>query len=75
MKVLLSKVKINDPRSSFNGQTVDILIESGIITAIQSNLTVTADQTISGEGMVVSPGWVDVFANFADPGYEFKETL
>lgn len=75
MKVLLSKVKINDPRSSFNGQTVDILIESGIITAIQSNLSVTADQTISGEGMVVSPGWVDVFANFADPGYEFKETL
>jgi dihydroorotase len=23
----------------------------------------------------LSPGWVDVFAHFADPGYEYKETL
>ena len=27
------------------------------------------------EGLHVSPGWMDVFANFGDPGYEFKETL
>jgi dihydroorotase len=23
----------------------------------------------------VSPGWVDIFSHFCDPGYEFKETL
>ncbi|MEP7259518.1 MAG: dihydroorotase, partial [Flavitalea sp.] len=30
---------------------------------------------ISSKGLHVSPGWVDIFASFADPGYEFKETL
>jgi len=30
---------------------------------------------INIEGLHVSPGWMDVFSNFADPGYEFKETL
>ncbi len=75
MKVLLSKVSINDPRSSFNGQTADILIDSGIITDIQPHISTPCDQVIDGKGAVVSPGWVDVFANFADPGYEQKETL
>ncbi|MET0394818.1 MAG: dihydroorotase, partial [Chitinophagaceae bacterium] len=30
---------------------------------------------IAAEGLHASPGWMDSFANFADPGYEFKETL
>lgn len=75
MKVLLSKVKINDPRSSFNGQTADILIDSGMITDIQPQISQECDRVIDGTGHTVAPGWVDVFANFADPGYEHKETL
>ena len=34
-----------------------------------------ADKTIEIKGLHVSPGWMDVFANFGDPGNEFKETL
>ena len=30
---------------------------------------------IDQKGLRISPGWVDIFSNFADPGYEFKETL
>ncbi len=30
---------------------------------------------MKAKGLQVSPGWVDIFSNFADPGYEFKETL
>src|SRR5690606_11297000 len=39
------------------------------------NITEKADTVIEHEGLQVSPGWVDIFAHFCDPGYEFKETL
>lgn len=75
MKILIKQASIVDPSSPFNGQTADIFIENGIITRIGTSLTDKADQEIVVPGLHVSPGWVDVFANFADPGYEFKETL
>lgn len=75
MKILIKQVKVVDPSSPFNGQFTDIFIEKGIITKIGDGLSVEADKVISQEGMHASPGWFDVFANFGDPGYEFKETL
>ena len=75
MKVLIQQVHITDPSSPLHGTIQDILIESGIIKDIQPTLSAQADQVISGKNCHCSPGWVDVFANFADPGYEFKETL
>jgi len=75
MKLLIKQARVVDPHSPFNGQVTDIFMEDGIITQIGNNLSVKADQEIQRDGLHVSPGWVDVFANFADPGYEFKETL
>ncbi len=75
MKLLFKQARIVDPLSPFNGQTTDIFIENGIITRIDKKITAKADQEITAENLHVSPGWVDLFANFADPGYEFKETL
>lgn len=75
MKILIKQAKIVDPSSPFNGQTADIFIENGRITKIGTSISEKADQEIAVPGLYVSPGWVDVFANFADPGYEFKETL
>src|SRR5687767_7315696 len=75
MKVLIQQVHITDPSSPLHGTIQDILIDSGIIRDIQPTLSAQADQVISGNNLHCSPGWVDVFANFNDPGYEFKETL
>jgi dihydroorotase len=75
MKLLIKQARVVDPSSPFNGQTADIFIENGIIKQIGNNISVKADKEISMAGLHLSPGWVDVFANFADPGYEFKETL
>jgi len=75
MTLLIKQARVVDPQSSFNGQLADIFIENGIITAIDNSLIHQADKVIEITGVHVSPGWVDVFANFADPGYEFKETL
>ena len=75
MKILIKQARIVDPSSPFNGQTQDIFIEDGIITKIGINLLIKADVEINTTDLHVSPGWMDVFANFGDPGYEFKETL
>jgi dihydroorotase len=75
MKILIKKARIIDPSSPQNGQITDIFIENGTISRIGNDISLEAEQVISLEGLCVSPGWVDVFANIADPGYEFKETL
>lgn len=75
MKALIKQARITDPNSSLNGQITDIFIENGIISQIGKDLHVQPDQVIDARGACVSPGWVDVFAHFGDPGFEFKETL
>ncbi|HLG39055.1 MAG TPA: dihydroorotase [Chitinophagaceae bacterium] len=75
MKILIKQARVVDPSSSFNGQTTDIFIDNGIISKIAGNISEKADKIIDTKGLHISPGWMDVFANFGDPGYEFKETL
>ena len=75
MKILIEQAHIVDRTSPNNGTIRDILVEDGRITAIGNGLSTTADKTIRYPGLHVSPGWVDVFAHFCDPGYEYKETL
>jgi dihydroorotase len=75
MKILIKQATVVDPHSSFNGQSADILIDNGTISQIATNISAKADKEIAVEGLCVSPGWVDVFAHFGDPGFEFKETL
>lgn len=75
MKILIKQAKVIDPSSPFNGQVTDILVDNGIITQIGKDISIKADKTIDTAGLHVSPGWMDIFANFGDPGNEFKETL
>jgi dihydroorotase len=74
MKILLKQVTIADPGSPYNGSVKDVLIANGIIEQIDDNIS-KADEEIQYENAYISPGWVDIFANFDDPGYEYKETL
>lgn len=77
MKILIRRARIIDPSSPFHDSVQDILIENDIITQIGNGISAGADQIINPQSgnLHISPGWVDVFANFNDPGYEFKETL
>lgn len=75
MKILIKQARIVDTLSPFNGQITDILIENGIISRIAKKITEKTDQVIEADNLYASPGWVDIFSNFADPGYEHKETL
>jgi len=75
MNILIKQAIIADSSSPFNGQTADVFIENGTIVSIGKKIAAKPDKEISIEGLVVSPGWVDVFAHFNDPGKEHKETL
>jgi dihydroorotase len=75
MKILVQQAGIIDRHSPHHGTTRDILIEDGRIAAIQPTLPASADRVINHPGLHVSPGWVDVFSHFCDPGYEHKESL
>ncbi|MGB6036821.1 MAG: dihydroorotase [Cryomorphaceae bacterium] len=75
MKTLISKAKIIDKRHAQNGAIVDILIEDGIIKKIAASISEAADEKIEGDGLCVSIGWMDMRANFRDPGEEYKEGI
>lgn len=75
MKVLIKQVHIISPSSPFNGQTKDIFIIDGIISRIADGITEKADQVIEQEGLSASIGWMDIFADFGDPGHENRETM
>jgi dihydroorotase len=75
MNLLIKNARIVDPNSPLNSQSADIFIENGFIKMIGKNLSNKADKEIAVDGLCVSPGWVDMFANFADPGYEYKESI
>ncbi len=76
MNALIKSAKVIDSNSKFNGKTVDILIEKGIINKIGTNLKNSKKyQEISFKDLHVSTGWFDMRANFCDPGHEYKEDL
>lgn len=75
MKILIKQAQIVDSSSKFNDQRMDLLIEDGLISSIAPQITAEADHIIESEDLCVSQGWVDIKADFCDPGFEHKETI
>ena len=75
MKILLKSVVISDASSSFFGKTKDILIEDGVYLKIEDSISDADAQIIQHNGLQISQGWVDLKADFCDPGFEQKETI
>ncbi len=75
MRVLIKKAHILDSQSPHHGKVRDILIDKGHIVDIKASLNTKADKTLSSAQLYVSPGWVDTFGFYGEPGYEHKETL
>jgi len=75
MTVLIKQATIIDSTSPFNGQTKDIFIADGIIDSIGDSINKKADKIIEQKGLHISIGWMDIFSQFCDPGFEYRETL
>ncbi len=74
MKILLQSPLILDKRSPFHKKKKNVLIQNGKILEI-GDKNFVADRTIEAEGMILSPGWLDVGTVSGDPGFEHKEDL
>lgn len=75
MKILIKKATILDPSSDYNGNVMDILITDGIIEDISNDIAHDGAKELVGENLIVTQGWVDLKADFCDPGEEHKETV
>lgn len=75
MNTLIKSALVIDPQSPHHGKTRDILLRSGVISEIAARIDAPKATVIKGKGLCVSPGWIDLRANFRDPGAEYKETF
>jgi dihydroorotase len=75
MNILLKKVKIIDPDSSHHNKVRDILIEGGKIKKIGKTIEGGKEKVVSEKNLHISRGWIDLMAQFHDPGNEHKEDL
>ncbi len=73
MRLLLKNALIFDPRSSFHQKKTNILLENGIISTIGK--VAASKEEIDLKGAWLSPGLVDMNANYCEPGFEFKEDI
>ncbi len=54
----------------------DVLIEDGRVARVEANIeSPEGAQFMDAEGMVVSPGFIDLHCHLRDPGLEYKETI
>ncbi|GAB5520168.1 MAG: dihydroorotase [Rhodothermales bacterium] len=56
-------------------EAADLLIVDGAIAHIGYDLSTDDAPTYDAEGLMVSPGWMDMHVHLREPGYEHKETI
>lgn len=75
MNILLKNAQILDPNSSWNLEKQDILITDGQISQIGKLDRDPSYIELESDNLCVSPGFIDLKADFCDPGMEHKETI
>jgi len=73
--ILIRQATIIDSTSPFHRKVVDVLIEGGKIISIAKRLSQKASLETSIPNLHLSQGFIDVFADYCEPGYEHKETI
>ncbi len=74
MKLLLKGGRVINPATAYD-EIADVLIEDGIIKEIGSHIAVDNAEIYEAEGLIVTPGLVDIHVHLREPGLEAKEDI
>jgi len=75
MNILLKGGRVIDPSQDLDAP-MDILIEGDRIARLEQRIEPAADrETVDLDGMIVSPGLIDMHTHLREPGFEYKETI
>ncbi|MGB0739101.1 MAG: dihydroorotase, partial [Planctomycetaceae bacterium] len=72
MRTLIRNAKVVLPESV---ETVDVMVQDGLIAAIDAAVHSAADEVIDAAGLHLIPGVVDDQVHFREPGLTHKEDL
>ena len=73
-RMLIRNGRIIDPANQVD-TTGDLLIRDGKIDQIGDRIETEVSQTVDAEGLIVTPGLVDMHVHLREPGFEHKETI
>lgn len=72
--LLLKNGHVIDPANDID-EVMDVLVSDGVIEAVGTELSQSADETIDVTSLTVTPGLVDLQVHFREPGREDRETI
>ena len=76
--ILITGGRVIDPSNGRDG-VFDVLISDGEIKAVERSIPADSldggAQVIQADGLVVSPGFIDIHTHLREPGFEYKETI
>lgn len=74
MKLLIKGGRVVDPANDLD-RTADLLVEEGVIKAIDTGIESKDAEIIDAAGRLVVPGLIDMHVHLREPGLEAKETI
>ncbi len=73
-KLVVKGGRVLDPSQELD-EELDVCIDKGVIKRLERDIFEPEAEIIDAEGLIVTPGFIDVHTHLRDPGQEYKEDL
>jgi len=74
VKILIKGGRIIDPASGTDA-VMDVLVERSGVTKMGKNISSPSAKRLDADGLIVSPGFIDMHTHLREPGREDEETI
>lgn len=72
--ILFRNARLLDPDAS-KLYTADLLVADGLVAGIGQGMQQDGAEVLDLQGLVLSPGFIDLHTHLREPGFEYKETV